>query len=137
MKFIWLNNYWKIPLSEIKLTASRSSGPGGQHVNKTNTKITLSWSIVNNQTLPRHVHERLMIKVSKRISEEGNFVMQSDRFRSQKQNRDDCLARFRAILVNAAKIPKARKKTKPSRASKERRLRDKKKRSELKNQRRQ
>lgn len=125
-----------IPVSEMEIFFSKSGGPGGQNVNKVNSKVFLRWPL---STSPRLTDEmRLKIQQSCRtyITEEGDILLYSDRFRTQKQNREDCLSKLQKILEVALRPQKARVKTRVSKANKERRLQDKKLRSKIKKNRR-
>lgn len=122
----------RIPGEEIVETASRSRGPGGQNVNKTETRVTLHWSARATRALPDDLHARLMAALAGRLTREGELVVRSDQFRSRLQNRDAARERL-AELVRAALAPtKKRTRTKPTRSSKERRLGAKRVRSERK-----
>ena len=126
----------KIPLSEFEFTFARSSGPGGQNVNKVNTKATLRWPITRSPSLPETVRQRFLTKYGNRVTGDGDLVLQSQRFRDAGRNVADCLEKLRAMLAEVAVAPKKRKPTKPTRASVRRRLDDKRKRSEKKQSRR-
>lgn len=121
-----------IPVSEIAYRASRSGGPGGQHVNTSSTRIELVWNVAESTSLSENQRARIMDKLSNRISGEGNLILASASSRSQHQNREEVTARFADILREALHVPKRRKKTKPSRASREKRLQAKKRRSDVK-----
>lgn len=118
-----------IPQAEFRWTFSRSSGPGGQNVNKLNTKATLHWPIDKTDALPAAVVERFVKKYHRRISNVGELVLSSQRYRSQPKNIDDCLNKLRELVLTILHPPKPRKKTRPTRASKEKRIRAKKERS--------
>lgn len=126
----------RIPLAEFDWTFARSSGPGGQNVNKVSSKAQLRWKVHESQALPDDVRQRFVRKCRRRITKEGEFVISSQRFRDQAKNRDDCLQKLRELVAEAARTPKPRKKTKPSRAAKERRLKQKRERASRKQQRR-
>jgi ribosome-associated protein len=121
-----VNHRISIPLKELSFTFSRSGGPGGQNVNKVNTKVTLHWSVANSPSLPDEVRERFLQAFPTRINNNGEVVLASQRFRDQGRNVADCTEKLRSMIAQAAVPPRKRKKTKPSRASKERRLREKK-----------
>ena len=124
----------RIPLGELVFTFARSSGPGGQNVNKVNSKATLHWPI-SSASLPDDVRARFVAAFGGQINKQGELVLQSQRFRDQERNIEDCLEKLRGMLQRVAIPPKRRKKTRPSRASKQRRLNDKKARSEVKSRR--
>ena len=124
-----VNDRLQIPLRELSFSFSRSSGPGGQNVNKVNTKATMRWNVLGSPKLPAAVRERFLAKFARRITQEGDFVMSSQRFRDQGRNVADCLEKLRTMLAEVAIVPRRRKPTKPTRGSKERRLKDKRARS--------
>ena len=125
-----------VPIRELRFSFARSSGPGGQNVNKVNTKATLHWAIDANETLPDDVRERFLARYRRRINAEGQLVVTSQRFRSQERNRSDCIEKLGEMLRAVATRPRPRKATKPSRAAIERRLQNKKQKSQKKQQRR-
>lgn len=127
-----VNHRIAVPLKEFNFTYSRSSGPGGQNVNKVNTKVTLHWSVSSSSSVPEDVRERFVEKLRRRINNKGQLVVVSQRFRDQGRNVGDCLAKLREMLSNVAIAPKARKATRPSRASRERRLQAKQRTSDKK-----
>lgn len=131
-----VNPRLKIPLSEFTFTFARSSGPGGQNVNKLNTKAQLRWAVVQSPSLPEAVRRRFLAKHRRRVTSEGDLLITSQRFRDAGRNVADCLEKLRAMLAEAAVAPKPRKPTKPTRASIHRRLEDKRKLSQKKQGRR-
>lgn len=131
-----VNRRIRIPSSEFRFTFARSAGPGGQNVNKVNTKVTLHWPVESSPSLPEDVRERFRSKYSRRINKNGELVIYSQRYRDQARNMDDCLDKLREMLLDVATAPKKRKATRPPRAAKERRLRDKKAKSQTKESRR-
>ncbi len=124
-----INSKLSIPLREFTFTFARSSGPGGQNVNKVNTKATLRWAVSTTRSLPDDVKQRFVEKYRRRMTTEGDLVMSSQRFRDQGRNVADCLSKLRELIEQVAQAPKKRRATKPSKASKERRLKEKKARS--------
>ena len=120
-----INSRIRIPLREFDFQFSRSSGAGGQNVNKVNTKATLRWDVAGTESLPGEVRRRFMEKFRRRITGEGELVMSSQRFRDQGRNVADCIEKLRGMLEEAARRPKKRTATKPTRGSKERRLKEK------------
>ena len=118
------------------MVAVRSSGPGGQNVNKVNSRIQLRWNIEASQALPQPVKARFLQAQRRRISNEGIFQLSSQRFRDQEKNRVDCLDRLKDFIQQATIKPKIRRKTKPSRRSIENRLKEKRLNSEKKQSRR-
>jgi len=131
-----INRHLSIPLQEFDFSFSRSSGPGGQNVNKVNTKATLRWAVAGTASLPEGIKERFLAKYKRRITNEGELVMQSQRFRDQGRNVADCLNKLREMVLEVATAPRHRRPTKPSKASKERRLVSKREKSQKKQQRR-
>lgn len=118
--------------SEVKFQFSRSSGPGGQKVNKTETQAELRWPLAQSQVFPQAQLERLQEKLSGRINKQGELVLQSDKFRSRPANQKQCWDLLWQEISRALTLPKARKPTRPTRASQEKRLQEKKKRGERK-----
>ena len=131
-----VNDRIQVPLKELQFSYSRSQGPGGQNVNKVNSKATLRWSVRDNRSLPEDVRERFVRRFSRRITKEGELVLTSQRFRDQGQNQRDCLEKLRVMLAAVAVPPKPRKKTKPTRASIRRRVEEKRVHSQKKQARR-
>lgn len=122
----------EIILRELDFKAVRSSGPGGQHANKTATKVELSFDIANSEALSEEEKTRLFRKLSGRINKEGILKMSSEDSRSQPANKEIVTGNFLSEIAEALKKPKKRKKTKPTKASKIKRLKEKKKKSEIK-----
>ena len=126
----------RIALAELRFTFARSGGPGGQNVNKVNSKATLHWPVVSSAGFPEDVRQRFVIAFRGQINKQGELVLQSQRYRDQERNIADCLEKLSAMLRQVAQPPKRRKPTRPSRGSKQRRLDNKKARSEAKSRRR-
>jgi ribosome-associated protein len=122
----------QIPEGEFAWSFVRSGGPGGQNVNKVASKAVLRWDVRRSPSLPPEVKARLEAQQPGRVTTEGELVLTSQRYRDQDRNRQDCLAKLRAIVLQATAVPKVRKKRKPTRASKERRLAEKRRRSAAK-----
>lgn len=133
---IEVNPTLAIPESELQFDFIRSSGPGGQNVNKVATGVQLRFNVSAAATLPEEVKQRLHRLAGKRINAEGELIIEARRYRSQEKNRGDAVQRLVALLQRAAEKPKKRKQTKPTAAAREKRLSDKKKRGELKRERR-
>ena len=133
---IYLEDGVEIPPSEIDTEYSRASGPGGQHVNKTETRVTLRLNIAESPSLPEPMRARLLEKLASRLTKNGELLISSDKHRERGRNLADAGDRMQEILAQALVVPKKRKPTKPSRGAKERRLKDKRITSEKKKGRR-
>ena len=133
---IRVTDHLAIPGAEVDLAYARSGGPGGQHVNRTASKVQLRWNLRDSRALTEPQRAWLTIRLASRLSTEGDLIISSERHREQSRNVDDAVQRFAEILREGLKRPKRRKKTRPSRASKERRLKDKKRRGDQKRLRR-
>jgi ribosome-associated protein len=129
---LYVNEKISIPRSEITFTFARSPGPGGQNVNKVNSKAVLRWPVQETQALPYQIKQRFIAKYTNRITGEGIFVMSSHRYRDQPRNVNDCLEKLKRLILAVVDAPKPRKKTKPSAGAKRRRLEGKKRRSATK-----
>ncbi len=125
-----------IPISEIEFSYVRSSGPGGQNVNKVNSKAVLRWNLVTSPSLPDFMRARLIERLGDRLTRTGEIIVASDRFRDQGKNREDCLEKLRTILSRAAIPEKIRKQTRPTFSSKRKTGEQKKRTSEKKRLRR-
>ncbi|MEO2060781.1 MAG: alternative ribosome rescue aminoacyl-tRNA hydrolase ArfB [Mesonia sp.] len=119
-------------LQEADFKAVLSSGPGGQHANKTSTKVVLDWSLANSEVFSEEQKERLEFKLKNRLTKENVLQLSSDHTRSQHKNKEILIKRFFKVLEDALTIQKPRKKTNPSKASKLRRLKNKRIHSEKK-----
>jgi ribosome-associated protein len=117
---------------ELKLDFIRSSGPGGQNVNKVATAVQLRFDVFRSPSLPEDVRRRLVRIAGKKVSKEGVLLIDARRFRTQERNRQDAVDRLIQWVRRAAEKPKKRIKTKPTLSSRERRLEGKRQRSETK-----
>jgi ribosome-associated protein len=121
-----------LPESELVVRFLRADGPGGQHVNRTESAVELRFDVLHSPSLPEDVRERLLARRDRRMTDEGVLVIQARRFRDQSRNREDARERLVEILRSALVAPKRRIATKPSRASQQRRLESKQQRGKLK-----
>ena len=121
-----------IPASELEWSYARSSGPGGQNVNKTASKATLHWDVLRSRALPDDVRERFLRAYGSRVTREGVLVLQGQRHRDQARNVADCVAKLAEMLRAVARPRRARKPTRPGRGAVERRLKEKRHRSRAK-----
>lgn len=117
-----VNHRIQIPFTEFDFSFSRSGGPGGQNVNKVNTKVTLRWDVTNSPSLTEAVRERFLARYRRRITKQGDLVLHSQRYRDQGRNVADVIEKLRGLLLEVATTPKKRKPTKRSRAANQRRL---------------
>lgn len=131
-----VNNRLHIPLEEFEFSYARSSGPGGQNVNKVNSKVLLRWPVQTSPSLPDAVRQRFLDRFRNRVTASGDVLVSSQRFRDQPRNVADCLDKLREMLIAVAAPPTRRKRTKPTRGSIKRRLEGKRHKSEKKQSRR-
>lgn len=129
---IEVTNDLAIPEDEIQMKFIRSSGPGGQNVNKVSTAVQLRFNVIGSPTLPADIQERLMDLAANRITEDGILIIEAHQHRSQERNRQAAIERLVALIKEAAKEPSVRRETKPPLHSKERRLENKRHRSRIK-----
>jgi len=126
----------KIPDAELRLSFARSSGPGGQNVNKVSSKAILHFDVLTSPSLPPDVRERFLSRYRTRVTNAGEVVIHSEEFRDQPRNIQACYDKLRAMVLTVLRPPKKRRPTKPTRGSKVRRLNEKKSRSQIKEGRR-
>lgn len=126
-----------IPLAELDFTFGRSPGPGGQHVNKVNTRAELRFDLVRSPSLPDDLRQRARSRLATRLNRDGQLVVASSRHRSQIRNRIDCIERFAELMRQALRPPAPpRRRTRPGRAAIARRLDAKKHQGQKKHRRR-
>jgi ribosome-associated protein len=118
--------------SELRFDFRRASGPGGQNVNKVATAVQLRFDVLQSPTLPENVRQRLMQLAKNRITEQGILIIDARRFRTQEQNRQDAIERLTELIRRASEAPKPRKKSRPTQASRIRRLESKRRRGDIK-----
>jgi ribosome-associated protein len=126
----------RIADDELSFTFVRSSGPGGQNVNKVNSKAVLRFAVRSSLSLPNPVRQRFILRYAAQLTNDGEILISSQRFRDQRQNQRDCLEKLRAMLAAVATPPKRRRPTKPTKSSIQRRQTQKRAHSQKKQQRR-
>ncbi len=134
-KVLRITNTLTIPLSELRFRFARSSGPGGQHVNRSATRVELLFDVAGSPSLTEAQRERALKALAPHTDSDGVLHLVSQTFRSQLRNREEVVERFRTLMHEAMRVPKQRRPTRPSRAAKERRLATKRRRSGIKRQR--
>ena len=132
MDAVSINRRLSIPHAELELTATRSGGPGGQHANTSATRIQLAWDVAASPSLSERRRQLIRSRLANRIDQSGVLHLAADTHRSQHRNRQEVLERFADLVADALRPRKTRKKTRPTRASKERRLKAKKHRGRVK-----
>lgn len=129
---IHVNDRLDIPEDELSFSASRGGGPGGQHVNKVASRVTLRFDVMNSPSLSRDQRAALLEKLGSRLTRDGVLLLSSHESRSQAANREEVVRRFAQLLREGLQRPKKRRPTRPTRGSRERRLESKKRRSGVK-----
>ncbi len=129
---IYISQNIQIDENELVLDFVRSSGPGGQNVNKVSTAVQLRFDVANSKSLPEHVKTRIIELAKNKITEAGVLIIEAKKFRSQLKNRQDAVARLTSLILKAVEVPKKRLPSKVSAAQKRQRLENKKRRSETK-----
>jgi len=127
-----VNSRVVIPAEEFAWSYARSSGPGGQNVNKVNSKAVLRWNPHLSPALPDPIRERFVTRYGSRLTEEGELIVTSEESRDQRQNADRCLDKLREMIHSVATPPRPRRPTKPTKGSHRRRLADKQQHSQKK-----
>jgi ribosome-associated protein len=126
----------RLPLAELEYRASRSGGPGGQHVNTSSTRVEVWWDVAGSPALTEEQRARLLARLATRLDSTGRLRLVSSGSRSQLRNREDVTQRLRDLVARALEVPKARKRTRPSRAAKAAPLEAKRRRAATKRVRR-
>lgn len=134
-QFLTVNPAIRVPLAELRFQVSRSSGPGGQNVNKVNTRVQMWWAAADSTALPEDVRGRFLAQNATRITKEGSLQLECQEHRTQLANRKACLDELAELIRRALVRPKKRHATKPTRGSRERRLKAKRERSQQKSSR--
>ena len=132
MATIQLPHGVSVPEAELEVRAVRSGGPGGQSVNTTDSKVELRWDVANSTALSDQQRSRLLERLSSRLTSDGVLILTGSEHKSQHRNRAAVLARFRSIVGEALTPPRQRRRTRPTRASQQRRLDHKRRRAEIK-----
>lgn len=127
-----INNGVTIPAAELSYAASRASGPGGQHVNTTESRIQLRWNVAESCALTDAQRARVLRAFASRLTDAGELILASDTHRSQRRNREEVRTRLAQLLREALVPPKPRKKTRPTAASRQRRMEEKRQRGQIK-----
>lgn len=122
----------KIIQTEIEISTARSSGPGGQNVNRTNSAVIIKFNLDESKYLSENEKQRISLKLESKLTKTNELIIRSEESRDQLQNKNNCYGKLKHLILEALFVPKARKKTKPKRSSIEKRLQSKSKRSEVK-----
>jgi ribosome-associated protein len=133
---VYITDNVSIPTSELHFRFARSSGPGGQHVNRSATQVELLFDVAHSPSLSEAQRQRVLNRLRSRIDQEGILHLVSQETRSQLRNREEVVERFQMLMREALRVPKRRLPTRPTQASRERRLKEKRRRSEIKRDRR-
>jgi ribosome-associated protein len=136
MGFLDVSPDLRVPRAELEFRASRSGGPGGQHVNTSSTRVEVTWDIAGSPALSEEQRQRLLVRLASRLDGTGRLRLVSSSTRSQLRNREDVTERLREVVAQALVVPKTRKRTRAPRAAKAARLESKRRRSATKRDRR-
>ena len=136
MGFLEVSPDLRVPLAELEFRASRSGGPGGQHVNTSSTRVEVTWDVAGSPALSEEQRQRLLGRLASRLDGTGRIRLVSSSTRSQLRNREDVTERLREVVAQALVVPKARKRTRTPRAAKAARLENKRRRAATKRDRR-
>ena len=134
--FLEVSPTLRLPLAELDFRASRSGGPGGQHVNTSSTRVEVWWDVAGSSALTEEQRARLLARLATRLDSAGRLRLVSSGSRSQLRNREEVTERLHDLVAAALRVPKPRKRTRPSRAAKAARLEAKRRRSAVKRERR-
>ncbi len=129
---LFIKNGLTIPGHELEITASRAGGPGGQHVNKTSTRISVRWNVAQTSALDEVLKNRVLSKLESELTSDGDLIVHNSASRSQQQNKKAALDLLAQKIRNALHVPKKRLKTKLPKGAKQARMQQKKARGELK-----
>jgi ribosome-associated protein len=136
MGFLEVSPDLRVPLAELEFRASRSGGPGGQHVNTSSTRVEVTWDVAGSPALSEEQRQRLLVRLASRLDGTGRLRLVSSSTRSQLRNREDVTERLREVVALALVVPKTRKRTRTPRAAKAARLENKRRRAATKRDRR-
>ena len=136
MGFLDVSPDLRVPLAELEFRASRSGGPGGQHVNTSSTRVEVTWDVAGSPALSEEQRQRLLVRLASRLDGAGHIRLVSSGTRSQLRNRQDVTERLREVVAKALVVPKTRKRTRTPRAAKAARLENKRRRAATKRDRR-
>jgi ribosome-associated protein len=136
MGFLDISPDLRVPLAELEFRASRSGGPGGQHVNTSSTRVEVTWDVAGSPALSEEQRQRLLARLASRLDGRGRLRLVSSSTRSQLRNREDVTERLREVVAQALVVPKTRKRTRTPRAAKAARLENKRRRAATKRDRR-
>ena len=136
LPFLDVSPELRVPFAELEFRASRSGGPGGQHVNTSSTRVELTWDVAGSPTLSEEQRRHLLARLATRLDGAGRLRVVSSATRSQLRNREDATERLREVVASALVVPKKRKRTRPTCAAKAARLESKRRRAATKRDRR-
>lgn len=129
---LYINERISIPDDQFEFTFARSSGPGGQNVNKVSSKAVMRWNVTETNSISEPLRQRFLARYRNRIAKDGCIVLHGQKYRDQARNMDDCKLRIKAMILDVVAPPMKRRPTKPSRGAQKRRLQSKKQNSEKK-----
>ncbi len=130
--YVLMGRSYVVPTEEINFRASRAGGPGGQHVNRRETRVEARWDVLTTNAVNEEERRRILRRLATRISKDGVLRVVAYKERSQQQNKELAIARLQELVAAALEVPKRRVKTRPPRAAKEERLRSKRRRKQVK-----